>query len=123
LSDINDTLFNIAQLATWDQARECAAKLSAGPLVVGGGVKPETANRATSGIYIPEWEGGPASFPEPHFFDPVTGLKYYFIHFRFNNGGEGMNAGLVMDRFRRYPNSPYYVLSQLVAEANSIATR
>ena len=122
MSEINQTPFNIAQLATWEQARDCAAKLSTGPFVVGRGVKPETANPATSGIYIPEWLPGPAAFPEPHFFDPQTGLKYYFLHFRFQNGGEGMNAGLVMDRFRRYPNSPLYVLSQLVAEANSIAT-
>ncbi len=121
MSDTNQTPFNIAQLATWDQARECAAKLGAGPFVVGGGVKPETPNPATSGIYTPDWLGGPAAFPEPHYFDPQTGLKYYYLHFRFRNGAEGMNVGLIMDRFRRYPNSPVYVLSQLVAEANSMA--
>ena len=112
--------FNIAQLATWDQAREFATKLGAGPIVVGDGVKPETSNPNTSGIYIPIWLPGPAAFPEPHFFDEVTGKKYYFLHYRFRNGAEGMNVGLIMDKFKRYPNSPAYVMMALAAEANSI---
>src|SRR5258707_15746132 len=29
---MSDTVFNLAQLATWDQARDCAGKLSAGPM-------------------------------------------------------------------------------------------
>ena len=121
MSDTKQSGFNIAQLATWEQARECAAKLSAGPIAVGGGVLPETSNAATSGIYIPEWLPGPAAFPEPHFFDEVTGKKYYFLHFRFRNGAEGMNVGLILDKFKRYPNSPYYVMSVLAAEASSLA--
>jgi hypothetical protein len=51
MSDTKQPLFNIAQLASWEQARECAAKLSVGPIVVGGGVMPETADPSTSGIY------------------------------------------------------------------------
>ena len=121
MNDLKQSGFNIAQLATWEQAREYASKLSSGPIVVGGGVKPETSNSNTSGIYIPEWLPGPAAFPEPHFFDEVSGKKYYFLHFRFRNGAEGMNIGLIMDKFRRYPNSPVYVMSVLAAEANSIA--
>jgi hypothetical protein len=123
LSDTSQTQFNIAQLATWEQAREMATKLGAGPIVVGGGVKPETANAATSGIYRPDWLPGPGAFPEPHFFDQQTGLKYYFLHYRFKNGVEGMNVGLIMDKFKRYPFSPLYVLSVLAAEADSMVPR
>lgn len=122
MSEIKQSAFNIAQLATWEQARETASKLSAGPIVVGDGVKPETSNSNTSGIYTPEWLPGPAGFPEPHYFDEKSGKKYYFLHFRFRNGAEGMNVGLIMDKFRRYPNSPVYVTSVLAAEANSMAT-
>ncbi len=121
MSNQNEQLFNTNQLATWEQARECANKLSAGPIVVGNGVKPETANAATSGIYLPEWFGGPGGFAEPNYTDPKTGEKYFFLHFRFRNGAEGMNVGLIMDKFRRYPNSPFYVMSALAAEANSMA--
>jgi hypothetical protein len=121
LSDTNHVLFNSNQLATWEQARDYANTLSAGPIVVGGGVKPETGNPAISGIYLPNWEGGPGGFAEPHYTDPQTGAKYFFLHYRFRNGAEGMNAGLIMDKFRRYPNSPAYVMGALAAEANSMA--
>jgi hypothetical protein len=123
LSDTTQSSFNIAQLATWEQARELAAKLGAGPIVVGGGVKPENADQSRSGIYRPDWLPGPAAFPEPHFFDQQTGLKYYFLHFRFQNGAEGMNVGLIMDKFGRFPSSPLYVMSVLAAEADSMARR
>ncbi|HTM47066.1 MAG TPA: hypothetical protein VL285_00190 [Bryobacteraceae bacterium] len=117
----NITLFNTNQLATWDQARDCANRLSAGPIVVGGGVKPETGSSATSGIYRPDWQAGPGGFAEPNFTDPKTGEKYFFLHFRFRNGAEGMNVGLILDKFRRFPNSPAYVLGALVSEADSMA--
>jgi hypothetical protein len=112
--------YNLAQLATLDQARECARKLSSGPIVVGAGVKPETNDRLTSGIYRPLWEQQPFS-QEPYWKNPETGAEYFFLHFRFLNGAEGMNAGLIMDKFKRYPNSPMYVLGALAAEANLLA--
>ena len=121
MNDTNHVLFNTNQLATWEQARECANKLSGGPIVVGAGVKPETSNPATSGIYLPEWVGGPGGFAEPNYTDPQTGVTYLFLHFRFRNGAEGMNVGLILDKFRRYPNSPMYVMGALAAEANSMA--
>ena len=34
-----------------------------------------------------------------------------------------MNVGLIMDKFRRYPSSPLYVMSVLAAEADSMAGR
>ena len=122
MSDTQQTLFNLAQLATWDLAREYATKLSSGPVVIGGGVMPETGDPETSGIYTELWLGGPGNFPEPHYFDEKTGQHYYPLLFRFHNGAAGMNVGLIMDKFRRYPSSPSYVLSTLAAEANSMAT-
>ena len=122
VSDTNQVSFNIAQLATWDQARQYAKILSSGPIVVGGGVHVENHDPNVSGIYIPNWSGGPAGFQEPNYIDPVTGVKYLFLHFRFVNGASGMNVGLIMDKFKRYPNSPTYVLTALAQEAASMAT-
>ncbi len=121
MSNTNTWLFNTNQLSTWEQAREYAIKLGAGPIIVGNGVKPETASAATSGIYRPDWEGGPGGFAEPNFTDPKTAEKYFFLHYRFRNGAEGMNVGLIMDKFRRYPNSPFYVMGALASEAASMA--
>lgn len=117
----NNWLFNTNQLATREQARVFAQKLGAGPIVVGNGVKPETADNKTSGIYTPEWSGGPGGFEEPHYTDPLTGELYFFLHYRFQNGGEGMNVGLIMAKFRSYPMSPGYVLWNLAQEANSLS--
>jgi hypothetical protein len=110
----------MAQLATWEDARKYANILSGGPIVVGGGVSPETSDPNTSGIYIPLWVGGPGGFAEPNYEDPQTGKKYFFLHYRFRNQAEGMNVGLIMDKFSRYPMSPAYVLSALAAEAQSM---
>ena len=123
MSDNNQVLFNTNQLATWEQARDYANRLSAGPIVVGAGVKPETGDPDTSGIYLPSWVGGPGGFAEPNFTDPLTGAKYFFLHYRFRNGAHGMNVGLIMDKFRRYPNSPAYVMSALGAEADTMAVK
>jgi hypothetical protein len=117
-------MFNLAQLASYEQARELAGRLSSGPIVVGGGVKPGTdeghlSNIAPPGIYRPQWTEGPWS-QEP--FYEADGVKMYFLHFRFNNGAEGMNVGLILDKFKRYPNSPLYVMSEIAAEANMIAS-
>ncbi|MDQ6706584.1 MAG: hypothetical protein M3Z85_11480 [Acidobacteriota bacterium] len=120
---MSQTNFNITQLATWQQARDIAQQLSTGPVLVGNGVKPENADMSISGIYIPDWNGGPASFAEPNFTDTATGEQYFFLHFRFNNGAEGMNAGLVGDTLKRFASSPDYAISQLAEEAASLARR
>lgn len=111
-------MFNLAQLATYDEARELAAKMSVGPIIVGGGVRPGTDETPSMkpGIYRPVWSEQPWS-QEPHYEDPKTGKKYYFLHFRFNNGAEGMNVGLCLDKFTRFPMSPMYVMWQLAEEA------
>lgn len=123
MNDQNTVLFNTNQLATLEQARDYATRLSVGPIVVGRGVLPETTDPVTSGIYLPTWSGGPAGFQEPNYTDPATGEKYFFLHYRFLNGASGMNVGLIMDKFRRYPNSPLYVMTALAAEADSMATK
>jgi len=123
VSNINQVPFNMAQLATWEDARQYANILSAGPIVVGEGVSPETNDPGTSGIYIPSWVGGPGGFAEPNYADPQTGKKYFFLHYRFRNRAEGMNVGLIMDKFSRYPMSPAYVMTALAAEAQSMAQR
>ncbi len=114
----NAITFNLNQLATWKQARECASKLSAGPIVVGLGVKPEVPGYKITGIYRPIWLAGPGSFEEPQ--AKIDGWDYFFLHLRFKNGGEGMNVGLIIDKFRRYPTSPLYVLSELAKEAETL---
>lgn len=121
MSEINQVLFNTAQLATWDDARMYAKILSAGPIIVGYGVCPESTDPNKSGIYIPSWDGGPGGFQEPNFSDPKTGVQYLYLHYRFLNGASGMNVGLIMDKFKRFPNSPAYVMSVLAQEAASLA--
>ena len=105
--------FNPAQLATWQQARDLAKQIDAfrqstGALM-GGGVAPETTDAATSGIYVPSWAGGPAGFPEPS----DSAGNAFWLHFRFNNGVSGLNAGLILDKLRRYGNNEMYVFTSL----------
>lgn len=119
----NIQLFNTSQLATLEDARRYAALLSAGPIVVGNGVAPESPDQTKSGIYLPSWDAGPAAFQEPNYRDPQTGVEYLWLHYRFLNGASGMNVGLIIDKFRRYPNSPAYVLSVLAQEAAALAVR
>jgi hypothetical protein len=116
-----ETSFNVAQLATWEQARDLAARLSQGPLVVGNGVAAESQNPDTSGIYIPAWLTQ-TGFQAPHYVD-ADGNQFLYLHFRFNNGAEGMNVGLVREQFKRYPTSPMYVTKCLADEAASLARR
>ena len=47
--------------------------------------------------------------------------SYNTVNYRFNNGAQDMNVGLIMDKFRRYPNSPMYVMGALAAEAASMS--
>src|SRR5260370_13315044 len=120
LSDNNQVLFNTNQLATWEQARDYANRLSAGPIVVGAGVKPETSDPDTSGIYLPEWLGRPGGFAEPNFTHPQTGAKYFFLHYRFRNGAHGMKRGLLIRKFRRYPYSAACVMLAPGPEAHFV---
>jgi hypothetical protein len=105
--------FNPNQLATWDDARALAAQIETFRITtgvpMGGGVKPETADANTSGLYVPSWVGGPGGFPEPN---DVENLKYW-LHFRFQNGASGINVGLILDKLVRYGGNTMYVFSSL----------
>lgn len=74
---------NPNQLATIEEAKAIALQL--GP--AGNGVKD---------IYIPEY-GGPYTVPEN------GNSKFY--HFRFNNGADGFNAGLIRTLMRQCPTT------------------
>ena len=107
--------FNPAQLATWEEAIKLVDVINFSQLFQSAGVMilPQDPNHVHSGAYIPSWVGGPGGFQEP-----VNGNQY-FIHFRFSNGFQGMNCGLVREKFKSFPLSPVYVLGTLLKEAQS----
>ena len=71
------------QFVTLAEAQDVAKLLGA----IGGGVRPYKADdNEESGIYIPEYSGP--------FATPEDGERKFY-HFRFVNGAEGFNAGLV----------------------------
>jgi hypothetical protein len=100
--------FNKAQLATLTEARALAEELKNYGLIINS----ESEDQNKSGIYLPDWrtEGGPS---------PNEGDALWY-HFRFTNGADGVNVGLIQDRLSRYPNSPAYVFRSLVEEINQI---
>jgi hypothetical protein len=107
--------FNPNQLAIWEEAREIAKKIDAfrqaHGVNMGGGVVPETKDANTSGIYVPQWSGGPGGFPEPN--DAEHDL--FWLHFRFANGRSGVNVGLILDGLKRYGGNEMYVFMTLNA--------
>lgn len=76
--------FNPAQLSTLAEAQQLKAEIGG----LGGGV---------TEIYVPTWMPGPGAFPEPR----IDEARFY--HFRFANGAEGINVGLVRETKKRYP--------------------
>lgn len=71
------------QFVTLEEARKTAKALGD----IGGGVLPYNADDPeVSGIYIPEYIGP--------FATPDMGERQFY-HFRFRNGADGFNAGLV----------------------------
>lgn len=87
--------YNMQQLASRDQAAQLSILLDT--YNIGEGVKE---------IYIPEFLM--SQTPE----EVVNGVRYEWLHFRFNNGAEGINVGLILDMMRRNSNRAY-VLSIL----------
>jgi N4-gp56 family major capsid protein len=80
-SFFSEVAMNPNQLATIDEAKAIAAKLS----FMGGGVKD---------IYVPEYMG-PYSAPE-------NGAAKFF-HFKFANGADGFNVGLIRVTMQMFP--------------------
>ena len=112
LQPFGAVLFNDAQLSTWKKAMLIAQRINGSPQFKQAGIQilPRTQDMNTSGVYIPTWVSGPGGFQEP-----VDGNKF-FLHYRYSNGMEGMNCGLVQDKFSRFPDAPGYVLDQLLKE-------
>lgn len=121
--------FNLAQLCSYEDARKVATYLNT--YGIGRGVKPGDDEHgdtlitnpnfpwlpptvALPGIYVPSWLAGPGGFEVPH--SEVDGKKLYWLHFRFHNGREGHNVGLIVDKFNRFPGNAAYVLNYLALE-------
>jgi hypothetical protein len=121
--------YNSMQLASYAQARTLAAAINSlkiqfatgDPRPMGGGVQPgddeltEIPPLVSPGIYKPSWASG-SPFPQPSAIGP-DGTQYWTLCLRFKNGMSGMNVGLILDKFSRYPLSPNYVIGQIAAEA------
>lgn len=119
--------FNPAQLASYDEARALrevvnnSQLFALNPILSGDdeGLPAPAPNPnfpwlppvvPRVGIYLPVWVAGPHADPEPAEGDRL------WLHYRFRNGKQGFNVGLWIDKFKRYPQSPYYVLSALAAD-------
>lgn len=84
---------NPKQLATLDEAKAIAQKV--GP--IGGGVKPQTEDPTTAGIYEITYPGGPYAAP--------SAGDAKFLFFRFSNGTEGYNVGLTRELINTFPTT------------------
>lgn len=98
--------FNPDQLATWNQARKYAKRINGSVPFKQAGI-----SIPADGIYLPSWVSGPGGDPEPSGPD---GLMW--LHYKFSNGMDGVNVGLVVNEFQRYPAAPLYVFNWLLAQ-------
>ena len=108
--------FNPDQLATWAQATQIAKIINASAPFQAAGISILKQNPPNSGIYIPAWgsTGGPI---------PSGPGGLVWLHFRFSNGMSGVNVGLVIAEFKRYPSAPLYVENWLLAQVQSAVKR
>ncbi len=128
--------FNETQVISYEDARRAREVMD--HFQIGAGVKPGDDENGIPllsnpfapwmpplpilpGIYLPPWEGGPAGFPSPNLPGVTLDKPKLFLHFRFKNGAEGMNIGLIVDKFKRYPSAPNYVVDVLRKEADELA--
>lgn len=129
--------FNRSQLAKLSAVRALVATINTTRLydgtILGGGVAPVVLAEGSnlneqipdfdvnrSGIFKPLWLPGPGAFAEPHFDDGSGELELAWL-LRFRNGAHGMNAGLIFDKFKRFPNAPAYVLNYFKEEVAALA--
>jgi hypothetical protein len=112
----------MSQFVTLDEAKAVAAQLTD----IGGGVLPYNPNTEIdmyppgqnddpqrSGIYIPAYTTGPFATPQQ------GDSKFY--HFRFENGAEGFNVGLIKATMAFSPTRwPLMLALEVNAEAHSI---
>jgi len=104
--------FNPDQLATWAQATQYAKLINASAPFQAAGISIPKQDPPNSGIYIPAW--GNTGGAEP---SGPGGLVW--LHYRFSNGMSGVNVGLVIAEFARYPAAPLYVEQWLLAQVQS----
>jgi hypothetical protein len=64
---------------------------------------------APTGIYLPIWFGS----VEPAAIDPA-GDEYFYLELHWQSGAYGVNVGLVINEFSKYPASPGYVVGWLL---------
>jgi hypothetical protein len=84
---------NPNQLATIDQANAMKAEIGS----IGGGVVD---------TYIPEYEGP---------FSPPSNGDAMFYHFRFADGAEGVNVGLLIQQSKVFPTTWLNMLAEEIA--------
>lgn len=88
--------------------RELATKAQSGALVAYLNSRfPSSA--AAIAAYVPTFFGSP----------PPSDGDYQFLHLTFANKASGLNVGLIIDKFSRYPMSPGYVLGAIAAEVGT----
>lgn len=95
---------NPNQFATLSEAKAIAKLLG----TTGGGVKPYSDDNDTSGIYIPSYFG---PYSTPSIGDSL------FYHFRFNNGAEGFNVGLIRTYMQVFPATWVSMISSQITAA------
>ena len=98
---------NPNQFATLSEAKAIVKLLG----TVGGGVKPFSDDNTVSGIYIPDYFG-------PYGVPSIGDSKFY--HFRFNNGGEGFNVGLIRTFMQVFPAT---WLGMIAPQVNAAASQ
>jgi hypothetical protein len=96
------------QFTTFEEAQRIAKEVGA----IGGGVLPfQAEDPERSGIYIAEYYGP--------FATPEDGERKFY-HFRFRNGAEGFNAGLVKRTMEYAPTRwPLMLATEVNAAANA----
>lgn len=122
--------FNSTQLASYDEARALRDYLNALQPFAGNQILPgddelnstpvanpnfpwlpPTVAFPRAGIFLPTWSSGPHGDPEPN-----DGAGRLFLHFRTTLGHQAYNVGLCIDKFKRFPASPDYVVRALASE-------
>ncbi len=111
---------NGQSLASYDQAAQIKAYLNAkfvAQIISGDdSVNPgHVAPDGSLGTYVPLFIGPGISAPSI----VTKGVKYYYLHFRFDNGAD-INVGLAVQKFQSFPSNPDYVLRELARNAGTL---
>ena len=108
MSDNNQVLFNTNQLATWDGARTMRAGSAPGPSWSALASNPKPAIRPPAGS-TSQLVRRAGRIPGAQLHRSPDRREIFLPPLPLSQWAQGMNVGLIMDKFRRYPNSPAYV--------------